>query len=88
MYKRQRHPCPPAGSDRSSRRQEETGIFRNELIGEPCREMGRPEMAQIVIEVAELRLQRQSENPCLLYTSDAADDLLCVALGGRRILKT
>mgnify|MGYP002682458706 CR=1 FL=1 len=25
---------------------------------------------------------------CLLYTSDAADDLLCVDLGGRRILKT
>ena len=25
--------------------------------------------------------------PCLLYTSDAADDLLCVALGGRRIIK-
>ena len=24
--------------------------------------------------------------PCLLYTSDAADDLLCVALGGRRII--
>ena len=24
---------------------------------------------------------------CLLYTSDAADDLLCVALGGRRIIK-
>src|SRR5659263_686013 len=22
-------------------------------------------------------------NPCLLYTSDAADDLLCVDLGGR-----
>src|SRR5450756_2024257 len=36
-----------------------------------------------------------SENPttsagspaCLLYTSDAADDLLCVDLGGRRIIK-
>ena len=26
-------------------------------------------------------------NPCLLYTSDAADDLLCVDLGGRRILQ-
>src|SRR5450756_742652 len=27
-------------------------------------------------------------NPsCLLYTSDAADDLLCVDLGGRRIIK-
>ena len=25
---------------------------------------------------------------CLLYTSDAADDLLCVDPGGRRILKT
>ena len=24
---------------------------------------------------------------CLLYTSDAADELLCVALGGRRIMK-
>src|SRR5450756_2699704 len=31
-----------------------------------------------------------SPNPslsCLLYTSDAADDLLCVDLGGRRIIK-
>src|SRR5665213_4543896 len=26
-------------------------------------------------------------NECLLYTSDAADDLLCVDLGGRRIIK-
>src|SRR5450756_1500106 len=26
-------------------------------------------------------------HPCLLYTSDAADDLLCVDLGGRRIIK-
>ena len=27
------------------------------------------------------------KNSCLLYTSDAADDLLCVDLGGRRIIK-
>ena len=27
------------------------------------------------------------EYDCLLYTSDAADDLLCVDLGGRRIIK-
>src|SRR5680860_853647 len=26
-------------------------------------------------------------SPCLLYTSDAADDLLCVDLGGRRIIQ-
>ena len=31
-------------------------------------------------------LLRQS-TVCLLYTSDAADDLLCVDLGGRRIIK-
>ena len=30
---------------------------------------------------------RSSFPPCLLYTSDAADDLLCVDLGGRRIIK-
>src|SRR5450756_3178043 len=28
-----------------------------------------------------------SLSTCLLYTSDAADDLLCVDLGGRRIIK-
>src|SRR5450756_2997665 len=27
-----------------------------------------------------------SGSSCLLYTSDAADDLLCVDLGGRRII--
>src|SRR5680860_1660717 len=29
----------------------------------------------------------RSSSSCLLYTSDAADDLLCVDLGGRRIIK-
>src|SRR5659263_752323 len=29
----------------------------------------------------------EEHNVCLLYTSDAADDLLCVDLGGRRIIK-
>ena len=29
----------------------------------------------------------ESRNPCLLYTSDAADDSLRVDLGGRRIIK-
>ena len=28
-----------------------------------------------------------STNSCLLYTSDAADDMQCVDLGGRRIIK-
>ena len=37
------------------------------------------------INIAQL-IYDQYEN-CLLYTSDAADDLLCVDLGGRRIIK-
>src|SRR5450756_2299228 len=32
-------------------------------------------------------LDRYPFHTCLLYTSDAADDLLCVDLGGRRIIK-
>mgnify|MGYP007112046681 CR=1 FL=1 len=32
-------------------------------------------------------LPRRCPGACLLYTSDAADDLLCVDLGGRRIIK-
>ena len=34
--------------------------------------------------VVDLRL---NDGNCLLYTSDAADDLLCVDLGGRRNIK-
>ena len=30
---------------------------------------------------------KEYDKVCLLYTSDAADDLLCVDLGGRRIIK-
>src|SRR5450756_2792705 len=36
----------------------------------------------ITIAIAHVEYQT-----CLLYTSDAADDLLCVDLGGRRIIK-
>ena len=32
-------------------------------------------------------MTEQQRYHCLLYTSDAAADLLCVAPGGRRILK-
>ena len=35
----------------------------------------------------ELRDELFGSPACLLYTSDAADDLLCVDIGGRRIIK-
>ena len=33
------------------------------------------------------RVPHHPRRPCLLYTSDAADDMQCVDLGGRRIIK-
>ena len=36
---------------------------------------------------SEIEKYRGRFHCCLLYTSDAADDLLCVDLGGRRIIK-
>src|SRR5450756_1247864 len=39
------------------------------------------------ITTAVKRARAAAPHTCLLYTSDAADDLLCVDLGGRRIIK-
>ena len=38
-------------------------------------------------ERAQLELQHRDPDPCLLYTSDAADERSSVDLGGRRIIK-
>ena len=40
-----------------------------------------------VVSVVYHLMQDAWSQCCLLYTSDAADDLLCVALGGRRTLQ-
>ena len=37
--------------------------------------------------IVEILTRMQALQACLLYTSDAADDLICVDLGGRRIIK-
>ena len=48
---------------------------------EPVRDADRrPACERVFLNLALLQ-------DCLLYTSDAADDLLCVDLGGRRIIK-
>src|SRR5665809_22845 len=39
------------------------------------------------LDLAPDEFPRARRSYCLLYTSDAADDLLCVDLGGRRIIK-
>src|SRR5680860_768440 len=55
-----------------------------EVFGLPGEHPVEPEVVldRIVLEDLHGRL-----DTCLLYTSDAADDLLCVDLGGRRIIK-
>ena len=47
------------------------------------------DVEKIYRALQEIRGKRKVDDPyaCLLYTSDAADDLLCLALGGRRIIK-
>ena len=50
-------------------------------IGDPS---GKEETRKIL---SEKQIENNINNICLLYTSDAADDLLCVDLGGRRIIK-
>ena len=44
-------------------------------------------MAVLILTVVPALLFLRHWVGCLLYTSDAADDLLCVDLGGRRIIK-
>src|SRR5450756_3228091 len=43
--------------------------------------------AMVDYPIGDLIAERVRAMGCLLYTSDAADDLLCVDLGGRRIIK-
>src|SRR5450756_3098699 len=51
----------------------------------PAPHLPKPNMAA-TLESSAPELQHPYHT-CLLYTSDAADDLLCVDLGGRRIIK-
>ena len=51
------------------------------------RNLGYAECASLAEDIRSTIIKTVSHNGCLLYTSDAADDLLCVDLGGRRIIK-
>ena len=41
---------------------------------------------KLLVKDSKNKVALQNISTCLLYTSDAADDLLCVDLGGRRII--
>ena len=63
-------------------------VYKRQLLYGPIEsgEVIFPAAAMADILVAEA-VKDLEVYPCLLYTSDAADDLLCVDLGGRRIIK-
>src|SRR5659263_168509 len=56
-------------------------IIPAKLVPQAIEDCGKKGIKAVVINSAGF-----SEMGCLLYTSDAADDLLCVDLGGRRII--
>ena len=41
----------------------------------------------LLINILLRHIEQKMLSVCLLYTSDAADDMQCVDLGGRRIIK-
>src|SRR5665213_2110920 len=61
-------------------------LFKEKMIYDVSRELTPVALIGIVPCVVVVASATPVHN-CLLYTSDAADDLLCVDLGGRRIIK-
>src|SRR5450756_1080454 len=66
------------------------GLNDSKKLGAPERERLYEKIcatAQVAVAFGAVeRIDRDNILRCLLYTSDAADDLLCVDLGGRRII--
>ena len=63
-------------------------MYKRQELLRGLREVLLREFAQALPRAAWRVVERGVESrSCLLYTSDAADDLLCVDLGGRRIIK-
>ena len=56
------------------------------LSGTTYGQDNKEEQVKAIVESGRFVILFDRANPCLLYTSDAADDLLCVDLGGRRTI--
>ena len=61
--------------------------IRDRHRGEADGRVGGAEQAEILQDLGHMTVHPAHPVGCLLYTSDAADDLLCVDFGGRRIIK-
>eukprot|EP00831_Metopus_contortus_P001792 TRINITY_DN10654_c0_g1_i2.p2 TRINITY_DN10654_c0_g1~~TRINITY_DN10654_c0_g1_i2.p2 ORF type:complete len:119 (-),score=31.05 TRINITY_DN10654_c0_g1_i2:50-406(-) len=65
--------------------QEEAARKRKERADFPQGEHSEKSASSVSTNIVQVTENR--DRPCLLYTSDAADDTPCVDLGGRRIIK-
>ena len=61
----------------------DTGILRDELVAQPCRETVGSEPPQVLVEIPELRAKHQRDNACLACA--AAQALDTVPAGGVRV---
>ena len=63
-------------------------VYKRQAIDTPCQPRNQAVIAgRAGVPLAPAPIWVTPYNVCLLYTSDAADDLLCVSPGGRRIIK-
>ena len=64
-------------------------ILTGDNLGLKNEQIDYPDVAVVKFPVVidEKEYFEDETHTCLLYTSDAADDLLCVDLGGTRIIK-
>src|SRR5450756_1888186 len=78
---------PRAHEPSESQLHEDGAADRRDGPGPPVAGLAPDERAAHVLDDRDEWVQQQHFlQACLLYTSDAADDLLCVDLGGRRII--
>ena len=73
------------------------GLVRSRGLGDVYKRQAMKEVNGLLVHIStdyvfgaepyNIPCKEDQTGTCLLYTSDAADDLLCVDLGGRRIIK-
>src|SRR5450756_3120309 len=66
---------------------DDLAIFSRRSLSSGVIRIARVSLASIIHLPVAIQCNTMQLYACLLYTSDAADDLLCVDLGGRRIIK-
>ena len=63
-------------------------VYKRQYLAEATRRsIGTSHEIEVIPNFIDCAIYAPGDRTCLLYTSDAADDLLCVDIGGRRSIK-